>query len=173
MDWKNLVGDVVSQLGNKGVGQQESGGAEGNMFGSGIGAMLLSMGTQEVMAHILNASSSMNPEQRGGMVGSLLSSLSSSGVDVRSLLDQLGINPAVLDNLHSASAEDIAKLAAHAHENAPEALQSALDTDSVSENESAAATTAEEDSQGETDQANDPQEDADVNADDDTDGDHE
>jgi hypothetical protein len=99
MDWKNLVGNVVSQLGNKDVGQQESGGAAGNLFGSGIGAMLLSMGTQEVMTHILNASSSMSPEQRGGMVGSILNSLSSSGVDVRSLLDQLGINPAILDNL--------------------------------------------------------------------------
>jgi hypothetical protein len=97
------------------------------ILGSSIGSALKSLAVQQVEQHILNSASQMSPEQRGGLMQSLLNGLTSSGGDVSSILSQLGINQSVADNPQDASPEDVAALAAHTHQNNPDVFQRAME----------------------------------------------
>jgi len=136
MDWQNMLGGLLNQAtGAAGATNQQevhglfdqlAGAVPSSTLGSVIGPALSSLGTQQVMEHVLNSASVMNPQQREGLVGSLLNGFSSSGTNVQSLLGQLGINPSVADNPQEASPEEVAKLAAHAHENEPGVFHNAM-----------------------------------------------
>ena len=51
-----------------------------SILGSAIGPALKSLAVEEVQQHILNSASQMSPEQRGGLLQSLLGGLTSSGL---------------------------------------------------------------------------------------------
>jgi hypothetical protein len=127
MDLKDVIGGLLNQTGSNADKQSE----EGQNSGEGanpLGSILTSLGGGGgLLSQILGSVAAGDSEQRGGLVGSILSGLGSSGVDLPSLLQQLGINPEVADNPEAASHEDLTKLATHAQENAPDVLQSAVD----------------------------------------------
>jgi hypothetical protein len=87
----------------------------GGILRSVIGPALSSLGTDGVREQVANTASSMDEQQRTGLARTLLNGLASEGID--SILKRLGINPSVADNPAAAEVEDLAKLAAHAHEN--------------------------------------------------------
>jgi len=89
----------------------------GGTLRSVIGPALSSLGTEGVREQVANSASSMNDQQRTGLAKTLLSGFRSQGIDLRSILKRLGINPSVAENPAEADVEDLAKLAAHAHEN--------------------------------------------------------
>jgi hypothetical protein len=97
-----------------------------SILGSAIGPALASLGTQALTQKIFDSAGQMSSGQRGNLVQSLLGGLSSSGVNLSSLLPSLGVSQSVADNPESASPEDVAKLAAHAHETNPNVFQSAM-----------------------------------------------
>ena len=127
MDLKDVIGGLLNQTESNADKQSE----EGQNSGEGtnpLGSILSSLGGGGgLLSQILGSVAAGDSEQRGGLVGSILSGLGSSGVDLPSLLQQLGINPEVADNPETATHEDLTKLATHAHENAPDVLQSAVD----------------------------------------------
>ena len=83
-------------------------------LGAAIGPALSGLDTQEVQQRVTNSASQMSPLQKGGLMGSLLGALGSSGGNVGSILGNLGIDQSVASNPQNASPEDIGKLAAHA-----------------------------------------------------------
>ena len=123
MDWETIGGLVNQVTGKKNEGDEE--GAENNQAENSGGGLLglvssaLGGGNkQQLIGQLLGNLTSIGSDQRAGVVGSLLSGLGASGVNVQSLLNQLGINPEVADNPEAASHEDLEKLAAHVQENA-------------------------------------------------------
>lgn len=95
-------------------------------LGNVIGPALASLGAGQLQQGVANSAAQMSPDQRGGLVGSLLGGLGSSGMNVGSLLGQLGINPAVASNPQSATPQETATLAAHAQATNPGLLQEAM-----------------------------------------------
>ncbi len=95
-------------------------------LGTAIGSALGSLNTGEVQERVANSASQMSPQQRGGMVESLLGGLGSSGMNIGGLLSQLGVNQNVASNPQSATPDEVAALAAHAHSTDPGILQQAM-----------------------------------------------
>jgi hypothetical protein len=89
------------------------------LLGSVIGPALSSLGGSEVQQRVCNSAGQMSPEQRGGLMQSLLGGLTSSGENPMSLLQGLGMRQSLADNPNDASPEEVAQLAAHAHETNP------------------------------------------------------
>ena len=85
-----------------------------NQLGAAVGPAMSGLDDQEVQQRVTNSASQMSPQQKGGIVGSLLGALGSSGGGVSAILGKLGIDQSVASNPQSASPEDIGKLAAHA-----------------------------------------------------------
>ncbi len=88
-------------------------------LGAAMGPALSNLDTDEVQSGVANSASQMSPQQKGGLVGTLLGALGSSGGNIGSLLGQLGVDPSVASNPQNASPDDIGRLAAHAKENNP------------------------------------------------------
>ena len=84
------------------------------------------LSSSQVSETVSSLASELDSGQRGALVGSMLSGLGSAGVDVQSLLSRLGVSPQVADNPERATPEEAASLAAHAHENHPGIVQSAM-----------------------------------------------
>ncbi|MDB5034626.1 MAG: hypothetical protein JWQ98_1867 [Chlorobi bacterium] len=105
---------------------QIAGAVPEGVLGSVIGPALSELGSDQVRERVYNSATEMTPQQRGGLLGSLLGGLSSSGIDLSSLLGKLGISHNVADNPETASPEDVAKVAAHAQENNPGVFQQAM-----------------------------------------------
>ncbi len=91
-----------------------------------IGPALAGLGAGQLQQGVASSAAQMSPDQRGGLVGTLLGGLGSSGMNIGSLLGQLGINQAVATNPQSATPEETAKLAAHAQANNPGVFQDAM-----------------------------------------------
>lgn len=85
-----------------------------SQLGAAVGPAMSGLDDQEVQQRVTNSANQMSPQQKGGIVGSLLGALGSSGGGIGSILGKLGIDQGVASNPQSASAEDIGKLAAHA-----------------------------------------------------------
>ncbi len=68
----------------------------------------------------------MSPDQRGNLVQSLLGGLGGSGMNIGSLLGQLGINQGVANDPQSATPDEVAKLAAHTQSTNPGIFQEAM-----------------------------------------------
>lgn len=112
MDWQKLAGDVLSQVtGNK---QGEEGGAN----------QLLSLAQSALAAY-------QGQGDKTQLLGQLIGTI--GGDNVKQILSQLGIDPAVAENPESASEEDLQKIADHigqggdATEN-PDSEEAAADT---------------------------------------------
>ena len=84
-----------------------------------IGPALASLGAGEVQQSVANSANQMSPDQRGGLMQAMLSGLGSSGMNIGSLLGQLGINQGVANNPQSATPDEIAKLASHTQSTNP------------------------------------------------------
>lgn len=96
-------------------------------LGTALGSVLGSMNSGEVQQRMANSATQMSPDQRGGVVQTLLGGLGgSSGLNIGSLLSQLGINQNVASDPQSATPDEVARLASHAHENNPGVLQQAM-----------------------------------------------
>lgn len=95
-------------------------------LGNVIGPALASLGAGEVQQRVANSATQMSPDQRGNIVQSLLGGFGSSGLNIGSLLGQLGVNPAVATNPQAASPDDVAKLATHAQTTNPGLFQDAM-----------------------------------------------
>ncbi len=134
MDWQNMIGGVLNQLTGSAQGQDPHSQYDqllnvvpAGVLGSMIGPALGSMATNELTQHILGSANAMDPQQRGTLFSSLLSAFTSQGTDPSSLLSQIGVNPAVAVDPQSATPEDVAALAAHAHQNAPDVFHKAME----------------------------------------------
>ena len=102
-----------------------------SQIGGAVGPALAGLGTSQVLQQILGSAQQMNPQQRGGLMQTLLNGLGSSGGagmagGLGGLLSQLGVRPEVAQNPSSATPEEVAQVAAHAHQNAPGVFQSAM-----------------------------------------------
>ncbi|MBV9656649.1 MAG: hypothetical protein JO295_00940 [Verrucomicrobia bacterium] len=99
-----------------------------HQIGDAVGPALSNLGTSQVLQQILNSAQQMDPQQRGGLMQSLLNGLSSGGMggNLSGLLSQLGVRPEVAQNPSAATPEEVAQVAAHAHENAPGVFQAAM-----------------------------------------------
>jgi len=97
-----------------------------DLLGSIIGPALGALSTDHVQDRIYDSAQAMQPAQRAGFLESLLGAFQSSCANIPALLAQLGINQAVASNPYNATPEEVAKLAAHAHENNPSVLQQAM-----------------------------------------------
>lgn len=95
-------------------------------LGTALGSVLGGMNSGEVQQRVANSANQMSPDQRGGVVQSLLGGLGSSGMNIGSLLSQLGINQNVATNPQSATPDEVAKLASQAHATDPGILQQAM-----------------------------------------------
>ena len=136
MGWQDMLGGVMNQFTGSATAPGQDAHAQfeqlssivpANLLGSSIGPALGSMATQEVAQHLLSSASAMTPEQRGGLFSTLLSGFTSQGTDATSLLSQLGVNPETATNPEAATPEDVAALAAHAHQNAPDIFHKAME----------------------------------------------
>jgi hypothetical protein len=67
----------------------------------------------------------MTPEQRGGMLSSLLGGLAGAG-GLRDVLGRIGVDPSVASNPQAASPQDVAKVAAYAKDNQPDLFHKAM-----------------------------------------------
>lgn len=136
MSFLNQIGGLLNQYlsGSGATNREEAHGhydqiaqaVPGDILGSVIGPALGSLGAQQVQERIQNSAAEMNPEQRAGFLQTLLGGYRSSGVDLSSLLSQLGIRSSVADNPSQASPQDVAKLAAHAHQTNPDIFNRAM-----------------------------------------------
>ncbi len=91
-----------------------------------MGPALQALGGDEAQKRIATSAEQMTPEQRGGLMQQLLSGFSSSGMNVGSLLSQLGINQGVANNPQSATPDEVATLAGHAQANNPDLFHEAM-----------------------------------------------
>ena len=97
-------------------------------LGAAIGPALSSLGNDEVQQRIHNSAQQMNPEQKGGLVQSLFGALSGGGGgNLAGILSQLGISPSVASNPQSATPDEIAKMAGHAHATDPGLFEKATE----------------------------------------------
>ncbi len=103
--------------------QAESANASGGLLGSVLGTAFSSLGGSQVAEKLDSVTGFLSPELKADLVGSALSKIGASGVEMKSLLGQLGINPAVAHNPEAATPEELALLSQHLQENkeAPEA----------------------------------------------------
>ena len=113
MDWQNTIGNLINEV------------TGGNQPGA-VGSAMSKMETPQVAEAVANSAQQMQPEQRAGLVGTLLGGLSQAGGNLSGLLGRLGVNPAVADDPGSATPEEVATLAAHAHEHEPGIFQHAM-----------------------------------------------
>ena len=97
-------------------------------LGTAISSALGGMNTGDVQQRVANSAAQMSPQQRGGMMGTLLSGLAGSGGmgSIGGLLSQLGVSPGVAANPQSATPDEVATVAAHAHANNPGIFQEAM-----------------------------------------------
>lgn len=128
MNLQDMIGSLVhSASGNqeaveKDEAQAENSTASGGLLGSVLGTAFSSLGGSQVAEKLNSVTSFLSPELKADLVGSALTKIGVSGVEVKALLSQLGINPAVADNPEEATPEELARLAEHLQENeaAPE-----------------------------------------------------
>ncbi len=97
-----------------------------NVLGSVIGPALGSLGHEQVEERIRNSASEMTPDVRGQFLQSLLNAAGGSGIDIASMLSQVGVNPSVSQQPQNASPDDVAKVAARMHQTQPDAFNQAM-----------------------------------------------
>ncbi|MBI3425921.1 MAG: hypothetical protein HY011_23575 [Acidobacteria bacterium] len=126
MGWQDTLGGLVNQVTSKQQASETTSteaaagtetGTESGLLGSVLGAAVTSLGGAPLAERLNQATSFLAPEQKRELVGGLLGRLGVSGAGAQALLQQLGINPAVADDPHDATPEELARLAQHAADN--------------------------------------------------------
>jgi hypothetical protein len=84
----------------------------GDVLGSAIGPALGSLGRDQVRERIRNSASEMAPSVRGQFFQTLLNAIGGSGGNVIAILNQLGIDPGLVNRPQQASPDDVASVAA-------------------------------------------------------------
>ena len=136
MGFLDQIGGVLQQYANgvpptrdqaQGHYDQIASAVPPNVLASVIGPALASLGAPQVRERIQNSASEMSSQQRSDFMQTLLNGLKGSGIDLGSLLPQLGVNPAVADRPQEASAQDVAVVAAHAQSVRPAVFNQAME----------------------------------------------
>jgi hypothetical protein len=91
-----------------------------------IGPALSSLGGQQVEERVRNSASEMSESVRGQFVQQLLSAVSGAGLNLPSLLNQLGISPVVARQPQRATPDEVGKLAAHVQQTRPDVFNQAM-----------------------------------------------
>jgi hypothetical protein len=97
-----------------------------DVLASVIGPAVGSLPQDQVETRVRNSATEMTPAQRGSFLETLLSGLGSSGEGVRSVLQQIGVSPKVVDDPRQASPEEVGKVAAYAKEEQPDLFHRAM-----------------------------------------------
>ena len=135
MDFMQQLGGLLNQYAGGGATDKQqarndfdqvAGLVPKDLLGSLIGPALSSLGGDQVQERVRNAASEMTPQERGGLLGTLLGGLRSSGVDLGQFLSGLGINAGVADRPEQASPDDIAKVATRTKEMNPTLFERAM-----------------------------------------------
>ena len=124
MNLQDMLGGVVQSVTHQPEpteGQGKQANASGGMLGSVLGTAFSSLGGAQLAEKLNSVTGFLSPETKADLVGSALNKIGVSGDAAKSLLGQLGINPAVADNPEEATPEELARLSQHLqeHEDAP------------------------------------------------------
>ena len=99
-----------------------------NVLAGSIGPALGTLEPGDVESRVARSAAQMTPEQRGGLLGTLLGGLGTgSGGGLGDLLGRIGVSPSVAQNPQQASPEDVARVAGYARQNQPDLLHRAGD----------------------------------------------
>ncbi|HVE65609.1 MAG TPA: hypothetical protein VNC59_03435 [Thermoanaerobaculia bacterium] len=94
---------------------------------SAIGPALETLPLDQIETRVRNSATEMTPEQRGGILETLLGGLGSAqGGGLRNVLEQIGVSPRVAENPQQATPEDVGKVAAYAKQERPEIFDRAM-----------------------------------------------
>lgn len=135
MDFMQQLGGLLNQYAGGGATDRQqarndfdqvAGMVPKDLLGSLIGPALGSLGGDQVQERVRNAASEMTPQERGGLLGTLLGGLRSSGIDLGSFLGGLGVDAGVANNPEQASPDDIARVATRAKEVDPTIFERAM-----------------------------------------------
>jgi len=137
MSWHQVIGDLLNQYAQGGGAgsrqeahehyQQIAKAVPPGLLGSLIGPALNSLGPDQVQQSVFKSATEMTPEERGGLFSSLVEGLRSTGTDVTALADEIGIHQTAIDEPQTANPDELAKLAAHAHQNEPNIFHKAME----------------------------------------------
>lgn len=125
MDFMQQLGGLLNQYAGGGATDRQqarndfdqvAGAVPKDLLGSMIGPALGSLGGDQVQERVRNAASEMTPQERGGLLGTLLGGLKASGIDLGSFLGGIGVNAGVADRPEEATPDDIAKVATRTKE---------------------------------------------------------
>lgn len=156
MSWQNALGGLLNQVTaqqaestSEAAEAPEANAAGGGLLGSVLGAAAtaLSSGSGSITDRLNQVMGLLPPEQKREMVDGLLGKLGVSGASAQALLQQLGINPAVADDPHAATPEELARLAQHA-----ESQESDNESSDADANDAAAEVAASDESTADADQ---------------------
>lgn len=152
MSWTDMVGGLVQSVTHQPETTEqepgEQGKAEGGLLGSVLGTAFSSLDGAQLAEKVNSVTGFLSPELKANLVGSALDKIGVSGGAARSLLEQLGINPAVADNPEEATPEEMARLAEHlqTNEEEPEFAAEATDQQEAQADESGDETESEDNS---------------------------
>ena len=109
MSLQGMLGGLIEQVTGNSHPAPEAGkeAVEGGTSRGLLGAAVSALGGAQLTERLNQATSFLAPEQKSELVGGLLGKLGVSGTGAQALLQQLGINPAVADNPHEATPEEL------------------------------------------------------------------
>ena len=126
MNLQNMVGGLVHSA-TENQKAVEKDGAETANASAGLGSVLetafFSLVGSQLAGKLDSVTGFLSPELKANLVGSALNKIAVSGVEMKSLLGQLGINPAVIDNPETATPEELARLSEHLQGNLQRAIR--------------------------------------------------
>ncbi len=96
-----------------------------DVLASTIGPAIGSLPTEHVQDRVQASAEQMTPQQRGSLLQQLLAGLGAGGA-LSSVLNQIGVSPAVAQNPQSARPQDVGKVAAYTKENRPDLFHQAM-----------------------------------------------
>jgi hypothetical protein len=98
-----------------------------DILASVIGPALESLPPDQIETRVRNSATEMTPQQRGGFLETLLGGLGASqSGGLRSVLEQIGVSPRVVENPQQATPEDVGKVAAYAKQERPDVFDQAM-----------------------------------------------
>ena len=95
------------------------------VLASTIGPALGGLETPEVARRVERSAEAMTPQQRGGLLGSLMGALPAAG-GLSTLLRQIGVSPSVAQNPQDATPQEVGRVAAYTKDNHPDAFHRAM-----------------------------------------------
>lgn len=96
-----------------------------SVLASTIGPALGTLESPEVERRVSRSAAQMTPQQRGGLLGSLIGALPAAG-GLSGLLSRIGVPPTLAQNPEAASPEDVGRVAAYTKDNHSEVFNRAM-----------------------------------------------